>query len=129
MAVTIRHVNGSSTFIEPLECVLTEDELNEKRARVFAIVVEEAKIEAEKKLANDKAKHRIEALEDELGGLIKVITTGKEERSVECREYFDLERASATTIRLDKEGSDVAVVRTRAMSPEELEKHRQQPLL
>jgi hypothetical protein len=127
--VTFSTFTGHKTFIEPLDCVLTEQELNEKRARVVEIVVEEATIEGEKKAANDKAKHRLEALEDELGEILQILKTGKEERSVECREYFDLDRALATTIRLDAEGSDVAVVRTRPMSPDEVEKHRQQSLL
>lgn len=117
--------NGSGVFALDVDEVLTRDALNEKRKYVVELLETKAKVESEKASTVHHFKLQLETLEEKISETLLVIRAGRERAMVECREIFDLERATATTVRLDTG----ELVSERAMDVEELAKRRQQPLL
>lgn len=69
-----------------LPCPLTPDEQRLKGVALAAAAAEKAKIEAEKKLANEGFKERLSAVESKISDLRAEVSSCTEQRPVETRE-------------------------------------------
>lgn len=117
--------NGSGVFAVQIDVVLTDQELNEKRAKVIEFLDSKAKIEAEKAEANKHFKVQLDNLEDAISTTVAVVHAGKERRMVECRELKDSIRCVATTVRADT----LEFVSERALEADEVAALRQPSML
>jgi hypothetical protein len=104
-------------FDELLPCKLTDEELRERGDELVKVLAAVDEIEAEKKLANDQFKARIQIQEARARELRTAIETKREDRSVECVESYELRLGVARTTRVDT-GEQI---RERALRSSELQ--------
>lgn len=105
--LTIGRVTAAADYVprfRSLECVLTEDEINAKRAEaglknLEANLAEEDMARAKRTL--DGAKKRAEVAVAECRGLLDAAARGKEHRDVECVEVIVHAAKRAVTLRTD----------------------------
>lgn len=104
-------------FDEVLPCTLTDEELRERGDELVKVLATIDQIEAEKKIANDGFKARIQIQESRARELRDAIENKREDREVECVESYELRIGVARTTRVDT-GEQI---RERALRSSELQ--------
>jgi hypothetical protein len=103
------------SFHEKLPCVLTNEELAERGAKIAEAYAEQDTLDAERKNVNDGYKAKIELVEGRIRELAGVLRTKQELREVELIEEFIFATNTVRVTRADTK----EVVRERAMTKNE----------
>lgn len=112
-------------FEEPLECILTDAERQERGIMLADVDKRIDAKDAERREVAKGFSTVLKTLKAERAPLIEAVETGKDTRLIKCHEIHNFERNNVTVIRVDTQ----AVVRERAMEPHEREKHAQPSLI
>jgi hypothetical protein len=94
---------------------LTDDELQQRSQALVGNIKQTDALKEEKKTATSEFKARIGACNDVTKRLTEIISSGKEERDVECEMTKDYKGGTVTVVRLDTG----EVVETRPMTADE----------
>jgi hypothetical protein len=96
---------------------LTEDEITQRGRAIAKFVKDQTEIEEAKKTAMSGFKEKLDVCAESIGKLSRSITTGEEDREVECHWNKDFGRRVADLIRNDTG----EVVETRPLSADEMQ--------
>ncbi len=103
---------------ESLECILTEQEINNYAKQLSSENQRKKAIEDDKKASNSKFKAQIDLCDSQIARLSRLISSGKELRDIDCKVYYNTpDPGFKTTVRLDTDER----VRIQPMNPNELE--------
>lgn len=113
------------TYDEPLDCVLSDEDKEEKRKRLETVDRELVRLDVEKKAAAKVFNNQIKPLAAERESILEALDSGTERRMVECYE-FQVKDAAGNLVRVEvRRVDDDSVVEERAATEDEIRESAQ----